>query len=394
MQMITDSEDLSRERTAPVASGLRAWIFFFLWLAWVPLALAKDPPAERAGTGHGLSYQHDEVPAIPWSIHIVKIDRANPDFELHTALANGNGFGLSALTDLLKLVPTDLGRPVAAVNGDFYRKETPYEGDPKGLQIMRGELISAPCDWACFWIDGAGNPHLTNVVSRFRVTWPNGETAPFGLNEDRSRDGAVLYTPAMSASTHTSGGRELVLERMSSGDWLPLRAGQAYVARVREVRETGNTPLGQSGMVLSIGPQLAARLPKIGPGAVLQLSTATWPDLKGTQTAIGGGPALVHRGKALSVQTVKGRHPRTAVGWNKSHIFLVEVDGRQRGLSVGMTLPELADYMAKIGCDEALNLDGGGSATMWVYGQVMNSPSEGHERGMANALVVIQKEKK
>ena len=59
-----------------------------------------------------------------------------------------------------------------------------------------------------------------------------------------------------------------------------------------------------------------------------------------------------------------------------------------------MTLPELADYMVKIGCEAALNLDGGGSATMWVYGQVMNSPSEGRERGMANALVVIQKEKK
>ncbi|MEW6161163.1 MAG: phosphodiester glycosidase family protein, partial [Verrucomicrobiota bacterium] len=44
-----------------------------------------------------------------------------------------------------------------------------------------------------------------------------------------------------------------------------------------------------------------------------------------------------------------------------------------------------------LGCDEAMNLDGGGSAVCWVYGQVMNSPSEGRERGMANGLVVVQR---
>ena len=68
------------------------------------------------------------------------------------------------------------------------------------------------------------------------------------------------------------------------------------------------------------------------------------------------------------------------------------VDGRQRS-SVGMTYTELAKYMReKLGCDEALNLDGGGSATLWVFGHVMNSPSEGRERPAANALVVTRKD--
>ena len=58
-----------------------------------------------------------------------------------------------------------------------------------------------------------------------------------------------------------------------------------------------------------------------------------------------------------------------------------------------VTLPELANYMVKLGCEEATNFDGGGSATMWVMGNVMNSPSEGHERPAANALVLVQKEK-
>jgi exopolysaccharide biosynthesis protein len=59
-----------------------------------------------------------------------------------------------------------------------------------------------------------------------------------------------------------------------------------------------------------------------------------------------------------------------------------------------MTFPELAAYMIKLGCEEAINFDGGGSATMWVLGNVMNSPSEGQERPGANALVLVRKPQK
>ena len=57
-----------------------------------------------------------------------------------------------------------------------------------------------------------------------------------------------------------------------------------------------------------------------------------------------------------------------------------------------MTVRELARYMVKLGCTEAMNLDGGGSATCWVYGQVMNNPSEGDERGMGNAIVIAHRD--
>ena len=85
------------------------------------------------------------------------------------------------------------------------------------------------------------------------------------------------------------------------------------------------------------------------------------------------------------------RHPRTAIGWNAGNYFLVEVDGRQENLSVGMTLDELADYMARLGCEEAMNLDGGGSATLWFDGKVRNSPCDGKERPVANSLVFTRK---
>jgi len=347
-----------------------------------------------AHPARGFSYHRDDIPQGPWSVHVVKVDRSSREVELHTALGKSAGFGLAPLSDQVKALPAGIGRPLAAINGDYYRDEGVYAGDPKGLQIMRGEMVSGPCGWTCFWIDAVGNPQMTNVVSRFEVVWPSGEKMPFGLNEERTRNMAVLYTVVVGSSTHTSKGQDLILERHGTNSWLPLRAGQTYIARVKEVRENGDAPLTPSTMVLSIGPQIVSRMPPTQPGAVLQLSTATTPNLEGVTTAIGGGPAIVRDGKAIARNEINVRNPRAAVGWNRDAVYLVEVDGRQRFLSVGMTTQELSDYMIGLGCDSAMSLDGGGSATCWVYGQVMNRPSEGFERPMANSLVLVQKGQK
>ena len=58
-----------------------------------------------------------------------------------------------------------------------------------------------------------------------------------------------------------------------------------------------------------------------------------------------------------------------------------------------MTFAELAAFMKNLGCAEAMNLDGGGSSTFWLNGKVMNSPSDKHERSLANAIIIVQKEK-
>ena len=53
-----------------------------------------------------------------------------------------------------------------------------------------------------------------------------------------------------------------------------------------------------------------------------------------------------------------------------------------------MSLAELATHLLRMGCTDALNLDGGGSSTLWARGQVMNTPCEGSERPMGNALLI------
>ncbi len=361
-------------------------------LLWVVVQGASAAEETAAKTGY--QYQRDEVTDVPWVIQVLKVDRASLSGPLtfHTVFGNGKAIGLVPLPDQIKAFPERWGKPIAAVNGDYYQNKAPYKGDPKGIQISRGELISAPCDWTCFWLDTSGQPNMGVVKSKFSVTWPNGKVTPVGLNEQRLPDWCVLYTEAVGGSTRTPGGGvELVLERAASASkWLPLEIGEDYPVTVREIRQGGNTPIPAGRVVLSIGPAAAKTMPKMQKGAVLRISTATEPSLKGCQTAISGGPALVRGGKT-QVGWSAIRHPRTAIGWNKDTLFLVQVDGRQSGYSVGMTYSEIADYMVKLGCDEALNLDGGGSATFWMLGQVMNSPSRGHDRDIANGLLLVQK---
>jgi len=370
----------------PLARGVVLCTFLSA-SALLAAAATNRPPAHA----QGFTYLHEQVREVPWSIHVMKIERGRPDLELTATLGRGDTLGMDVVSRQAVSLPSKLGKPIAAINGDFYRRNRSYPGDPEGMEIIDGELISAP--WPtriCMWIDGAGNPHRTNVAPEFKVTFPDGTAVEFGLNEDRAYDDCILYTSAIGRSSRTSGGTDLVLERGGDGPWLPLRAGQTYTAKVREV-VAGNAPLSRDVMVLSLGPRVYPRPPKVAPGAILKISTATAPDVSSARMAIGGGPTLVRGGKAASFSGFQMRHPRTAIGCNKDYFFMVEVDGRKRNLSVGMTLSELADYLVKLGCEEAMNFDGGGSATFWVLGNVMNSPSEGQERPSANALVLVQK---
>ena len=191
-----------------------------------------------------------------------------------------------------------------------------------------------------------------------------------------------------------------MLDRVTSGQWLPLRAGRTYSWKVREIREGGNSRLEARTAVLSVAPGMVKKLPHIQPGANVIISTTTLPAMRGVRTAISGGPVLLRAGRRLRLEggdsesyqasSMFERHPRSAVGWNGDYFFLVAVDGRHRRHSVGMTLGELASFLLELGCQEAINLDGGGSSTLWYNGQVRNRPCDGYERSVANALVVVE----
>jgi exopolysaccharide biosynthesis protein len=54
-------------------------------------------------------------------------------------------------------------------------------------------------------------------------------------------------------------------------------------------------------------------------------------------------------------------------------------------------LDELSRFLSDLGCEDAMNLDGGGSATLWYAGQVQNSPCDRAEREIANGIGILKK---
>ena len=125
---------------------------------------------------------------------------------------------------------------------------------------------------------------------------------------------------------------------------------------------------------------------------------------KNKGTVLASGPIMVDNGRIsdwsnCSKSFIETRHPRSAIFTKKNGtIVFLTVDGRSEGNAAGMSIPELA-YLAKIlGAEDAINLDGGGSTTLWLKGApengVLNYPSDNKlfdhkgERSVSNIFYV------
>lgn len=132
----------------------------------------------------------------------------------------------------------------------------------------------------------------------------------------------------------------------------------------------------------------------------VSIENITKPDANAWEV-ISGNTVLVKDGKAVP-HANKVRHPRTVVGFNaaKTKLVLLVVDGRKPGVAIGMSYDELAQEMLRLGCHGALNLDGGGSSVMAVREtntggyHILNQPTDGRERAVANVLGVVVETKR
>lgn len=133
-------------------------------------------------------------------------------------------------------------------------------------------------------------------------------------------------------------------------------------------------------------------------------SNRRWEECLTDSNIMTAGPMLLRHGALVPQRDdrtfVTNRHNRTALGLKPDGTtLLVVADGRFKHQAEGLTLPELEMVMRWLGCTDAINLDGGGSSTMYVhgkpYGGVVNYPSDNrshdHEgqRPVSNAIVVL-----
>ena len=118
------------------------------------------------------------------------------------------------------------------------------------------------------------------------------------------------------------------------------------------------------------------------------------------ETAIGGGPVLVQNNKVqisnneerkFAGNAINDRHPRTAIGYtNDNKLIIIVAEGRSETAS-GLTLTQEAKILVDLGCEEALNLDGGGSTCMLVNGKQTNKPSDKEGERPVPSVFLIEK---
>lgn len=335
-------------------------------------------------------------PEEPMSVWLLRLDPAQ--IELRAALANDEVMGTEVVSSI-----AERHRALAAINAGFFLAN----GDPAGVFTMNRQLISdtrRPRGAVGVWRDSSG---VKLAFARLRATatlaigqGKKQDRIPIdGVDTTRIRGQLMLFTPTYHTDTDAAaGGLEWVIDRRKGQPTGPLRV-------VSGPHNNGRTKIPATGFVLSFGgttaPPGLARLKK---GAVASIQVSYDP-LEGepqtwsfAQDIVGGAGLLIRDGRDVEDWTVEafnkgfaeGRHPRTMIGTAQDGtIWLVTVDGRQPQLSVGMTLLELRALAHRLGLVNALNLDGGGSTTMWVQGQVVNSPSDATgPRKVSDALLV------
>lgn len=281
---------------------------------------------------------------------------------------------------------------IAGINGDFF----PFTGDPLGLMIRAGELLSAPYPKRSAF--GWGQSALVAGPAVMSATYSSAGGPEFpipGLNQECGDNMLCLNTEAAGFARAKGPCLMAVLQIMEGA----FTANGLVRARVVGLGTENNVAVAPGSAILVATGNRMGEIGGLLPGAVLsislKLSAADWGMV---ENAIGGGPQLLRAGRILNDWAWQGfneafslrKHPRTAIGrTGDGDIWFMAIDGRQE-TGEGATLEETAILMKRLGCVDAINLDGGGSTTINLFGLLMNRPSDGTERPVANGVLFFK----
>jgi len=349
--------------------------------------------------GPGTVYSYYEGTSRTWAIHLTEIDLTNPYIKLESVIGQDNITGSERTSSMSSRSDRAGHRSVCAINGDFFSGS----GQPINNQVINGEFVQGFTYYrSAFTYSNNGIPGITipqfsgAVISKdsidLDISYPINV-----VNNIRYTDYLVIYNDYYGSTTSANEfGYECLASAIS--DWVV----NDTVLAVIEAAEwgVGHMAIPDGKFVLSghgNGKIFLQENCAIGDTVKIVQSLANAAE-KITQL-VGGGPWILKNGVDVTATNTEGitagfyavRHPRTGVGYSadSTKAYFMVVDGRQSGLSVGMTCHEMSDFFKTVGAEHAINLDGGGSSAFVVRNSVKNSPSDGSERNVANALLCI-----
>lgn len=324
----------------------------------------------------------------PWNVHVVMIDaktfKGSYVSSIGTSVAKRE-----TVSEMAKARGAIVG-----VNGGFFNIHTAKElrGEPVGASVVNGKLLSEAIPGRSAVVLQGRTARITELSTTVTAISQDGAKQPVnGVNRAAATDELVLYTEEYGAKTPADGGTDAVLD--ANGKVVGLRASGADIAAgTRVLHGSGvasdwlNEHAWQDWTV-----KVDTKVTDLRKGRALKLT----PDLN----VIAGYGGLVRNGHVSitakrdgqdNINMILRRHPRTLLGVTRNgSLILAAVDGRQPGQSIGANFPEAAQLMRWLGAVQAVNLDGGGSTAMVVKDKVANHPSDGKERGVGDALLVL-----
>ena len=291
---------------------------------------------------------------------------------------------------------------IAATNGDYtIRPGTKEGGRPVNAFAEDGEVKSTSLIWGrnfaytqdeSSFLFGHYPPAITLTQLDLGETWPIRK-----VNEGPpKRHQFAAFTPA-GGTVFGPHGNACSIRLYPISDWTisDTAPGLYQDLTVDELRCDGSRMPRRRGTVITAefgsrnaGLMSATILP--GETVRMQWSMGGLPNVYDT---VGGNPTLIEDG-AVTVEPCDDsyfcyRNPRTGVGMRgDGHLLMVVVDGRRRS-SVGMTPPQFARLFRYLSAEWALMFDGGGASSMVVRNRVINTPSDGRERPVGSALLVL-----
>jgi len=384
----------------------QAVLALFLWSAPLGLmAQAVAPPTQQATApsnvvAPGVQYENFVVPAGPRNYNILRVNVADPRVTLETESGQDRLFkGEKVLDSIRRESRQNNEKIVAGINADFWNsKERLYT--PVGMLVADGMIYSMPGKRGCFAFTESEQSYIGRLTLTVTLSAGSETLKVQEINPARQNAAKVtLFTPPYGSQVAAGKDGKRFKLRMLEAEFLP---NQPLRVEIEPLDISQAAALEAGSLILDVPNdkvQNASVILSKGRKATL---SAKIPQVKGVVKSVcGGGPILVRNGKAdirekeegIGKGFVTARHPRTAIGVSRDNknVFLVTVDGRQPKISIGDNLYELADFMAKLGCWSALNLDGGGSTTMVVDDKVVNHPSDvGGPRTVAASILVVE----
>jgi len=361
------------------------------WLPATPSAwnlVVDQSTTPAAMITKGVTERSDTLDTVGGRQHtqVMDVDLADPNVRLGVVEA-GDTLTLPADETVGSMAART--HAVAGVNGDYF--EINASGRPLGGVISDGQVLKSPRPNYNAQLgvraDGSmviGPQTYAGAVADGAVSSP---LASVNVVNDEAAGRITRITPTLGATSLSApatlvaghrDGANLVVDAVSTGV-TSLPAGIEGLAG------------GGAG-----GAWLAST---VHIGDSLAITERISPD-NGLKQLISGATQLVKDGAVYADPTGTppgGVNPETAIGLSKDgrHAFLVTLDGRAgETAAVGVTPTQAAGYLVQLGAYSALLLDGGGSTEMIgrkpgdTKPSVLNTPSDGKERPVANGLFV------